>query len=141
MSVGQKRAVLNGGRCSTWPHCRCRSPDCRRLPSPRGRLVFRGGPHRRQGLGGEGPGLPLGAAVGPGDALQHPSDPLVIGGTVVSGSLVHGCQGGLVEADGGHGEVAVIDQVGQVGGDQLGRRRQKLTVCLTDNTLGVRREQ
>ena len=33
-------------------------------------------------------------------------------------------QGGLVEAYGGHGEAAVVDQVGQVGGDQLGRRRQ-----------------
>ena len=98
------------------------------FPVPQGTSAFSGGLHRRQGLGGEGPGLPLGPAVGPGDALEHPPDPLVVGGVGVAVGPVHGCQGGLVEADGGHREPALLGQMGEVGGDQ-GRRRWQGQRC------------
>ena len=66
----------------------------------------------------------MGAAVGAADALHGFVDSLVVGGVVVAMGFVDGGQGGLVQADGGHREVSLLGQVGQVGGDERGRSRQ-----------------
>ena len=62
--------------------------------------------------------------MGAGDALHDFPDSLVVGGVVVAVGLVDGGERGLVEPDGGHGQSAVLGQVGQVGGDELGRSRK-----------------
>ena len=97
------------------------APAC----APQGAPSAGGGLHRGQGLGGQGLCLPLAArAVGPGDPLQESPDPLVVGGVLVAGGLVNCRQGGLVDPHGGHRQLALLGQVGEVGGHQGRRRRQ-----------------
>jgi len=56
--------------------------------------------------------------VGPGDALHHPPNSLVVRGVLVALGLVDRGDGGAVEPDGGHREAPLLGQVGEVCGDK-----------------------